>query len=224
MRLKSTLIIATTLFANNVNADQTNLKTTNVYLSVEYGQQKSKLESGGFNTAGNFSNSGNDEDKGNTIGLKIGLDLKGKWRFDLGYRNYKSQDYTTDSFLPPTPTFFYVSKAKAKTIMVTAYYDLFKFNKLKFYGGVGIGASDVKISTNDLVVRGSANERKFSWQTEFGAQYPVTNNLKFNIGLRYVDLGKSKINLETVDGAAPAGDFTAEFTSREVFIGLRYNF
>ena len=224
MRFKTTLIIATTLFANNVNADQNSLKSTNVYLSVDYGQQKSKLKSGGFNTIGNFSASDNDEDKGHTIGVKLGLDLKGKWRFDIAYRKYEDQDYTTDSFLPPTPTFFYISKSKAKTIMATAYYDLFKFKKLKFYGGLGIGASNVKISTNDGVVGGSVNERKFSWQTEFGAEYPLTNKLMFNIGLRYVDLGKSKINLETVVGAAPAGDFTADLSSREIFLGLRYNF
>lgn len=224
MRLKTTLIMATALFANNVNAEQNNSKSSDVYLSFEYGQQKSKLKSGGFNTAGNFNASGSDEDKSNTLGAKIGLDLKDKWRFDIGYRKYKSQDFTTDSFLPPTPTFFYQSKVKANAIMVTAYYDLFSINKFKFYGGVGIGASDIKISTNDNVVRGSASKREFSWQTELGAEYPLTKKLKFNIGLRYVDLGKAKINLETVGSAAPAGDFTAEFSSREVFLGLRYNF
>jgi len=216
-------VVSISLQTKIAHAEWSKWKEVDRYLAVEIGQHDSKMRSGGFNTAGAFENTNNDEANGKLFSIKAGVEIN-KWKFDIGYRQYESQDYTTDGFRPPTPIFFYDSKLKAKAVMVTAYYDFYEYNKLDFYGGAGIGESRVEISTTDGVVEGSGSETNFFWQVELGVEDPITNSLVLNVGLRYVDLGKTEINLHRLGGGAQAGNFTADLTSEELFFGLRYIF
>ena len=106
--------------------------------------------------------------------------------------------------------------------MLSAYYDFIEYNKFVFFGGLGLGQARTHVSTNDTVVQGSGSSTKFAWQAELGVAYPLTPALQINGGYRYVDLGRTKVNLNLA--GAPVGDFSADLKSNEVFLGLRYKF
>jgi opacity protein-like surface antigen len=216
--------IATTMLANTAYAEWPKWQDTKIYFGAEIGGNRSEMKSGGFNPLGPHENTNDDKESGKLFSVKIGAEFMDRWRFDVGYRQYESQDYTTDSFRPPTPTFFYKSTIKSKAVMATVYYDFYKYKKIEFYGGAGVGVSRSKVSTNDTVVEGTGSETNFSWQVELGTDYSLTDSLVLNVGLRYVDLGKTKIDLQGIGGGLPAGDFTSDLSSTEMFLGLRYKF
>ena len=219
MKKKWLIVVATTtMLANTAYAGWPTQENTKIYLGAEVGRDIGKMDSGGYNNSG-FENENDDRDNENFYSVKVGTELGDKWRFDITYRDYEDHDYTTDSFLPPDPTFFYDSTIKSKAFMATVYYDFYNNGKLEFYGGAGAGISRTKVSTSDTVVEGSGSENNFAWQVELGVDYPLTDCLILNTGFRYVDLGKTKIDLDNDNG-----DFTADLSSEEVFLGLRYTF
>ncbi len=224
MKINSILTMSALMLANSAHANWPTLDNTKVYLTAEIGQQKTTMKSGGFNTAGNFENTNNDKESGKEIEVKVGAAYMNNWRFDIGYRKYDRQEYTTDSFKLSAPTFLYTSKIETKAVMATVYYDFLKLEKLSFYGGAGVGKSTTKISTNDGVVQGSGKESNTAWQVELGADYRLTESLTFDTGFRYVDLGETKIKTQLIAVDFQTGDFTADLSSKEVFLGLRYTF
>ncbi len=223
MKIKLLAVATLATLATTAQAQGVNWSTARFYLGAEIGQSYTSMDSGGFNTLGPHLNTNDDKNHNTMYAIKAGVDM-GRLRFDLGYREYDRDKYTTDSFQPPVPTFFYASKIKTKAWMLSAYYDFIEYNKFAFYGGLGIGQARTHVSTNDTVVQGSGSDTNFSWQGELGVAYPLTNALHINGGYRYVDLGKTKINLSAIGGGAPAGDFSADLKSNEFFLGLRYKF
>ena len=222
MKLKFLTLSAMFALTTAAQAQGLDWKAARFYLGAEVGQSWTHMDSGGYNTAGAFPNTNDDRDRNNLYALKAGVDF-GRLRFDLGYRDYARGKYTTDSFAPPVPTFWYDSKIKSKAWMLSAYYDFIEYNKFVFFGGLGLGQARTHVSTNDTVVQGSGTDTKFSWQAELGVAYPLTPALQINGGYRYVDLGRAKINLVNGVGAA-SGDFSADLKSNEIFLGLRYKF
>jgi len=220
-RLLVMAVVAT--MASAAQAQGLHWSTARFYLGAEIGQSHTSMDSGGFNTLGPHRNTNDDKDRNNMYAIKAGVDM-GRLRFDLGYREYERGKYTTDSFAPPVPTFFYDSKIKSKAWMLSAYYDFIEYNKFAFYGGLGIGQARTHVSTNDTVVQGSGSDTNFAWQAELGVAYPLTNAFQISGGYRYADLGRTKVNLRDIVGGAPAGDFTADLKSNELFLGLRYKF
>jgi len=223
MKRELWIVIAVAMTVNTAYAELPNWDDSKIYLGVEIGTSQSKIKSGGYNTAGPHENTNDDTKHRKPLGVKIGMEFSDRWRFDIGYREYENQDYITGSFQPPTPTFFYNTNIKSKSVIATAYYNMYKHDKLDIYGALGVGASRSKISTTDAVVEGSETKTSFSWQVELGVDYPLTKSLIFSAGVRYFYLGKIKIDLSSGGGFA-AGNFVADLSSKEAFLGLRYIF
>lgn len=199
---------------------QDRLASAVLYIGTEYALGSMKLKSGGLNTAGPHLNTGDDRTGGSQLGIKIGADYGNRWRADVAYRHYFSRSFTTGSFEPPTPEFFYKTKVRASALMGSVYYDLIEAGRLRVYGGLGLGVARVRLSTDDTEIQGSGSKTRFAWQVEFGADYPLSTNLKLNFGLRYADLGKTRIRLEN----GSAGHFSADLRSTELFVGVRHAF
>lgn len=223
MKTRLLAIAVLSTLAASAQAQGLSWSAARFYLGAEVGQSYTSMDSGGFNTLGPHQNTNDDKDHNTLYGLKGGVDL-GRLRFDLGYREYERGKYTTDSFAPPVPTFFYTSKIKSKAWMLSAYYDIVQHNKWSVYGGLGLGQARTDFSTNDTVVQGSGSDTNFAWQAELGVGYALTNAFQIYGGYRYADLGSTKINLTSIGGGAPAGDFSADLKSNELFLGLKYKF
>lgn len=191
-----------------------------VYIGAELDIARVKLDSGGYNISGDFPNT-NDDIKLNSLpNIKIGLDFMNDYRMDVSYRQYSSKTYVTDSFAPPTPTFFYDNDVKVSTTMINLYRNFYKADVFTLYAGGGIGMAKTKIATDDTVVNGAASKNNFAWQLEVGSDYNINESMVLNFGYRYADLGKTTVLLDS----GTSGDFTADMTSNELFIGLRYLF
>jgi opacity protein-like surface antigen len=193
------------------------------YLGVELGRTRIDLDSGGFNTLGPHENTNDDNDAERAFGIKAGLEY-GRWRAELSYIDRRNFEFTTDSFRPPTPTFFYDSEVRADSLMLSGYYTFFKHEKIAFYGGGGIGGTKVKIDVTDGVAEGDDRNTNFTWQVEGGAEIELTENWIMQAGWRYIDMGDIDVDLASVGGVVPGGNYDADLTATEVFLGLRYRF
>ena len=195
------------------------------YIGVEAGNSFVYNHSGGFNTAGVFHNTGNDRGDAVLVGIHAGREF-GPLRADLGFTYRKHFDFTTNSFQPPTPTFFYESDVRAYTWMFNLYYDFMDIDKCRWtpYLGAGVGGSRVGITVNDTVVKGKEFDINFAWQAEAGIEYALTKCINLQLGYRYVDMGETTIPLRSIVGGMPSGNFKADLYSHEVVFGVSYRF
>lgn len=203
------------LSSGNAFADLPMLKDSRIYLAVEGGSSSVKLNSGGYNIAGNWFNEGSDKDDEAILAAKVGIDL-GTIRFDLAYRNYQDLNHTT---LGVYNSYQYHSTTELQTFMLTAYYDIPVTELFAFYVGLGCGVADIDTDVTDFVVAGSESSTSFAWQMELGAEYSFTTRLSAYGGLRYVDLGENDVTLDYSNG-----NYEADYSSAEVFAGLRLTF
>lgn len=193
------------------------------YVEGEVGESFIKMESGGFNTAGPHDNTGDDRVNRTIPAVHVGAKFFNVVRGDIGFHYRGKSDFTTNSFAPPVPTYFYQTEVKdVCSLMFSVFAEPFTFKNFTPYVGAGIGNTWMRVKTDDTVVAGSSSETKFTWQVEAGIQYAFTDNLSVRAGYRYVDMGKFDIPLS--DGFNPLGNLTGRLTAHEVMVAFRYTF
>jgi opacity protein-like surface antigen len=211
------LCIVTVVFCCSPSLAFDNVK---FYLEAEAGCTFVNLDSGGFNTAGSFPNTGDDWDTIVVPGAHVGAELFRFLRADLGFNYRGNLDFTTNSFAPPVPTYFYDTDVDTYTLMFSLYLEPFHYKKWTPYVGTGVGSTWMKITTDDTAVQGSGHDTSFSWQAEAGIQYELTKHFTLRLGYRYIDMGSFDIPLW--DGAA--GNFEGDLAAHEILFGVRYRF
>jgi opacity protein-like surface antigen len=198
-----------------------------LYAALEFRASFDTLDSGGFNTAGAFPNTGSDEQTNLTIGGAMGLSIPlrfGALRVECEGISADMFNTVTNSFAPPTPTFFYRTDYSDRwAVLANAWYDIPLCKHFGVYGGGGVGGGGATMSVNDTVVQGRDSSTDFVWQAGGGIT-ATYNRVTLDVGYRYMDWGKSSVNLTTIVGPTPAGNFTADVTSHQVFVALRYAF
>jgi opacity protein-like surface antigen len=191
------------------------------YGNVNIGVSRAELDSGGYNTAGGFRNTGDDHDDGfGFVGLSVGRLLGNNLRAEAEFTGRKCNDFTTNSIAPPT---FYDSCAQTYSGMLNLFYDYAINSKWSAFVGAGLGAAFVDLETSDGVVKGSGTEANFAWQAMLGAAYAFDKANSVNFGYRYFDAGNTDISLRD-PGGAPAGNFEADMTYQDIFVGLKHMF
>jgi opacity protein-like surface antigen len=193
------------------------------YVKGSLGHAETELESGGFNViSGGFSNTGDDHGDGKLLGFlgaAVGRNY-GNYRFEAELTSRFSQDFVTNSFRPPTPTFFYETKVKSTNLMLNALWDFPNSSKWTPFVGAGIGAAYIDIETEDVIVTGDESETNFAYQVGFGTSYDLGNDSAVELGYRYVDLGDVSVDLVNPIGG-PAGDYKADLDSHDIYIAWR---
>jgi opacity protein-like surface antigen len=196
-----------------------------LYLEGELGYSFIKMDSGGFNTAGPHVNTGDDKATNMVPGLRFGATLFNVMRADIAF-NYRGKvNFTTNSFEPPVPTFFYATEVSdVYTLMASVFAEPFHFKNFTPYLGAGIGNTWMKVKTNDSVVMTDSNDTRFTWQVEVGLYYEFTKNMGMKVGYRYIDMGKFDVPLTVIGSGIPAGNYTGSLTAHEVTAAFRYTF
>jgi opacity protein-like surface antigen len=196
------------------------------YVEGEVGCSFVNLDSGGFNTAGSFDNTGDDWDTMVVPGAHVGAELFRFLRADIGFNYRESLDFTTNSFRPPTPTYFNDTDVDTYSLMFSLYLEPFHFKKWTPYVGAGVGSTWMKITTDDTAIQGSGHDTSFSWQAEAGIQYELTKHFGLRLGYRYIDMGSFDISLTPIISGPviDAGNFKGDLTAHEVVFGVRYSF
>lgn len=191
------------------------------YGNINAGGGWANLDSGGRNTLGGFRNTGDDDDSGfGFVGLSVGRLLGNNLRAEAEFTGRASNDFKTNSIAPPT---FYKSNAQTYSAMLNLLYDLPINSRWSAFVGAGLGAAFVDLDTNDGVVKGSGTDANFAWQGIVGAAYAIDNANSVNFGYRYVDAGTASVSLRDSFGA-PAGNFDADMTYQDIFVGLKHMF
>jgi opacity protein-like surface antigen len=196
------------------------------YITGIIGASFGTLQSGGINTEGDFPNTGRASDSLLTAGGALGTAFdrsNGLLRLEVEGRGRDALSGVTNSFEPPTPTYFYSVRASdGWSVMANAWRDWHLTQRLGFYGGGGIGAGGYRLTVNDSVVSGYGHVGGFAWQAGTGTTYRLTERTTIDLGYRFFDTVSDSLPLTTIDPAGlPAGSYLSNFYASELLLSVR---
>jgi opacity protein-like surface antigen len=196
------------------------------YVTGIIGASFGTLQSGGVNTEGNFPNTGRATDSLLTAGGAVGMAFdraNGLLRLEVEGRGRDALQGITNSFEPPTPSYFYsVRAADGWSVMTNAWRDWYLTERLGFYGGGGIGAGGYRLTVNDTVVSGYGHVGGFAWQAGTGTTYQLTEWTTIDLGYRFFDTVSDSLPLTVIgSGGAPAGSYVSNFYASELLLSVR---
>ena len=196
------------------------------YITGIIGASFGTLQSGGVNTEGNFPNTGRATDSLLTAGAAAGLAFdrdNGLVRLEVEGRGRDALSGMTNSFEPPTPTYFYSVRATdGWSVMANAWRDWYLTERLGFYGGGGIGAGGYRLTVNDTVVSGYGHVGGFAWQAGAGTTYRITDRTTIDLGYRFFDTVSDSLPLTAIEsGGFPAGSYVSNFYASELLLSVR---
>ena len=196
------------------------------YITGIIGASFGTLQSGGINNEGNFPNTGRATDSLLTAGGAIGMAFdrdNGLLRLEVEGRGRDALQGSTNSFEPPTPTFFYSVRASdGWSVMTNAWRDWYLTERLGFYTGGGIGAGGYRLSVDDSVVSGYGHVGGFAWQAGTGTTYRITNRTTIDLGYRFFDTVSDSLPLTLGGpGGPPAGSYVSNFYASELLLSVR---
>lgn len=196
------------------------------YITGILGASFATLQSGGVNAEGAFPNTGRAVDNLFTAGGAVGTAIDrsaGLLRLEVEGRGRDILPGQTNSFEPPTPSFFYaVRAADGWSVMANAWRDWYLTDRLGFYGGGGIGAGGYRLSVDDGVVSGYGHMGSFAWQAGTGTTYQITKRTTLDLGYRFFETVPDSLPL-TVNGTGglPAGSYVSNFYASELLLSVR---
>lgn len=220
--------IATTLFAANANAVE-----LNPYVSGKLTYSEIKVD--GSQVSNGTSQTADIEDKVYGFNAAVGASTKvpfGSLRgeFEFGYKDGMKDNYTSAADAARGASA--IMKADIQTYMFNLYYDIDTGTKFTPYVGAGIGMAHIDAKSNyaDPTYKAhsslskSANE--FAYQLSAGVSYAMNENVSFDLGYRYTDLGSidGSSNVYQGDKVLFPADMKADFESHEIMLGARYSF
>lgn len=189
-----------------------------LYASFGTGLSFTSADSGGINWFGPHQNTGEANDTTppftGALGIafapeEVGLAGVGL-RLELaGAGNYATR-FTTNSFEPPVPTFFYETEVDAWTGMVNLWVDVPLTEEFGLYVGGGAGLASVHLETDDTVVQGVETDINFAWTAGAGVSWRVATWAVLDLGYRYVDLGDAATELVSPGPSAPPSYLTLD--------------
>jgi opacity protein-like surface antigen len=191
------------------------------YLGAEGVYSFTNFKAGGYNLSGDFDNTGTDLNKIIRPGAHLGLEFSDMVNFDFGFHYRGGLHFTTDSYIWG-PVYYYQTDVDAYSLMFSIFLTPMPSYVVSPYLGVGIGGTKFTMKTDDTVVNGSVDNISFTWQVEGGLQLAAAAHFALRVGYRYLNLGKSELNLR--EGSLAAGNFTGDLTAHEIIFGLRLIF
>jgi opacity protein-like surface antigen len=204
-----------------------------LYGSFGSGLSFTNAESGGVNYFGPHQNTGDGDQTSppftGALGLafspeEIGLAGVGL-RLELAGTGGYATRLTTNSFAPPTPTFFYQTDVNAWTGMANLWVDVPVADKVGLYVGGGAGIARIHLETGDTVVTGTSNDTNFAWTAGAGVTWRVATWAVLDLGYRYVDLGRTETELTEPGGPSiPPSTLTLDMTSHQILTSFRISF
>ena len=99
--------------------------------------------------------------------------------------------------------------------MLQLYYDFPVRSAVRPFVNVGAGASYIELSSKDYDLPETVDDTTFSWNVGAGLGLNVTRHLSFDLGYRYIDLGKPKFYKDAE---------SVKIRNHEGYFGIRYTF
>jgi len=175
-----------------------------------------------------------------TFSLGAGYQFNDWFRADLtGQYRGKADFSATQRVTPLEGAPFsddYTAQKSEWLFLANGYVDLGTYHGITPYVGAGIGTSrntisgfrDVNTERNGGGYAGSDSQWNFAWALHAGLGFKVTENLIFDLGYSYVDLGNGKTdtayNIDPNYSRPNDGFKFKNITSHDVNFGIRYLF
>ena len=164
-------------------------------------------------------------------------DVTGEYRFGAAYRSVETYAGGVN-FNPGSDG--YKGNISSGVILLNGYVDLGTWYCITPYVGVGVGTAfntfsgvtDYNLSNNGVASGSSSSNTHTSLAYAFmaGFTYNLTQNLKLDLGYRYLDLGRATSGaINCYGGTAVCGDNSRErqsyhLASHDIRLGMRYMF
>lgn len=135
--------------------------------------------------------SGDDKDDFYNASLAAGYQYGNGWRTEAEYTFNKKAEYTSGSSIFSTS--FNHHKTESQRLMLNVYRDYEIHQGVSVYGTAGIGIAKVKSSGwqgNPSRQYGSNTDTNLAYSLGAGVSYEPIERLNFDLGYRYIDLGK----------------------------------
>jgi opacity protein-like surface antigen len=189
------------------------------------------INKGDFSSAPTFSLGG-----GYKFNDWFRADLTGQYR---GKADFFASQRVTDLRNPNAPVYYsddYTARKSEWLFLANGYVDLGTYKGITPYVGAGIGTSrntisgfrDVNTELNAGGYAGTESQWNFAWALHAGVGFRVTENLIFDLGYSYVDLGNAKTdtayNINPNFSRDNDGFKFKNITSHDVNFGIRYEF
>jgi opacity protein-like surface antigen len=196
------------------------------YITGIMGASFGKLRSGGGNTEGDFQNTGQASDNLLAVGGAIGEAYErsnGFLRLEVEGRVRSPLVGQTNSFEPPTPTFFYKTRAdNGWSLMVNAWRDGNLTDRWGVYAGGGIGVSGYRMSVDDTIVSGNGQMTAVAGQVGTGMTFKLTDQITLDLGYRFFDTASRSLSIKVNDsGGQTAGRYRSSFYASELLLSVR---
>jgi opacity protein-like surface antigen len=207
------------------------------YIGAAAGWDYSNYDSGGKNTLG-FAGGGantfrntNDDSGGSAVGsfflgfedivslgpVSLRAELEGMMT---------SKEIVTDSFQPPSPTFFYDTEIRSYVGLFNLWADVRPMSDipvvLSFGGGVGVARHEVE--TGDGIVVGDGSDTEFAFAVGAQAAYEFQSNVTVGMMGRYTDFGSPSIDLESAGLGTPSGNYSLDQSGVQIMGFIRFGF
>lgn len=174
------------------------------------------------------------------IGLGIGYQHSEKLRFDLTgeYRarsNFKGLDFFTNCALGSgICTNEYMGHKSEWLLLANTYWDIGEYRGITPYVGAGIGLAAVTLSNFQDInqIAGAIHwasdntEWNFAWALHTGFAYNITDDLKLDVGYRYVNMGDGvtgKFSSFNPAVTSPGPLTVEDIDSHDIMVGMRWN-
>lgn len=159
--------------------------------------------------------------------LAAGYQYGNGWRTEGEYTFKKKSEYTSGSTAFPTSLNHH--KTDSQRLMLNAYRDYEIYQGISLYGTVGLGIAKVKSSGwqgNASRQYASNTDTNLAYSVGAGVSYEPIEKLNFDLGYRYIDLGKVESGMNNFDNARHLQDeqMKAHLKSQELVLGVRYLF
>ncbi len=171
--------------------------------------------------------SGDEKDDYYSGSLAIGYQYGNGWRTEAEYTLPKKTEYTSGS--SRWTSSWNHHKVETQRVMLNAYRDYDIANGFSVYGTAGIGIAKIKSSGWQNVAAntfGSNTDTNIVYSVGVGASYQPIDKLNFDLGYRYIDLGKTESGWNNFTNARGFKDeqMKASLSSNELYLGARYLF
>lgn len=202
-------------------------------------QESDEITSQYIRNTGEFDIINQGFDSSPLAGIGIGYAYSERFRFDVtgeyrGGSSFSGLDRYDEEPVDGTwdGTNEYRAIKKEWLMLANAYWDIATFHGITPYVGGGLGwanisidnFSDVNNVTNGVSYANDNSSNNFAWALHAGLAYDVTDNLKFDVGYRYVNLGDAKSGTITEfnSGTTYSKLEFNDIESHDVMVGLRW--
>lgn len=159
--------------------------------------------------------------------IGFGYQFDNGWRTEGEYTFKKKSEYTSGS--SRFPTSFNHMKTDTQRIMFNVYRDFKITNEFSVYANAGLGIARIKTGGWQRLPENQFGENtntNLIYSFGVGGSYTPVDNLVFDLGFRFVDLGKVESGMNNFVNFASLQDeqMKGHLYSREVYFGVRYIF